>query len=160
MCEQRRLWRDCADLAWAFAVRLCDKYHNLRSWLIINYILHAVLWLKRQIKQNWNYLSRYMTKPTKWHVRPAKTQINLGWVFALRSMGSLGPKPSLSGQRRHWSDWADVQADLSLRWAHSHSVGFVMRRLKLFCLFTEISVFSLSSHNRWKISLSFMYFLC
>ena len=25
-----------------------------------------------------NYLSRLMTKPTKWHVRPAKTQISLG----------------------------------------------------------------------------------
>ena len=36
-------------------------------------------------------------------VRPAKTQIR--------------------------SDWADAQADLSLRWAHSHFVGFVMRRL-------------------------------
>ena len=24
------------------------------------------------------------------------------------------------------SDWADVQADLSLRWSHTHFVGFVM----------------------------------
>ena len=30
----------------------------------------------------------------------------------------------LSAQRRLWSDWADAQADLSLRWAHSHIVGF------------------------------------
>ena len=36
----------------------------------------------------------------------------------------------LSAQRRLWSDWADVQADLSLRWAHSPFVCFVMRRLK------------------------------
>ena len=28
-----------------------------------------------------------------------------------------------------WSDWADAQADLSLRWAHSHFVCFVMSRL-------------------------------
>ena len=27
------------------------------------------------------------------------------------------------------SDWADAQADLSLRWAHNHFVGFVMWRL-------------------------------
>ena len=26
----------------------------------------------------------------------------------------------LSAQRRLWSDWADAQADLSLRWAHTH----------------------------------------
>ena len=36
---------------------------------------------------------------------------------------------SSCGQRRLWSDWADAQADLSLRWAHSHIVGFVMSRL-------------------------------
>ena len=35
----------------------------------------------------------------------------------------------LSAQRRLWSDWTDAQADLSLRWAHSHFVGFVMSRL-------------------------------
>ena len=36
----------------------------------------------------------------------------------------------LSAQRRLWSDWADAQADLSLRCAHTHFVGFVMSRLK------------------------------
>ena len=33
------------------------------------------------------------------------------------TMGSWGPNLSSCGQRRLWSDWADVQADLSLRWA-------------------------------------------
>ena len=28
-----------------------------------------------------------------------------------------------------WSHWPDAQADPSLRWAHSHFVGFDMRRL-------------------------------
>ena len=36
----------------------------------------------------------------------------------------------LNAQQRLWSDWADAQADLSLRWTHSHFVGFVMSRLK------------------------------
>ena len=35
-----------------------------------------------------------------------------------------------SAQRRLWSDWADAQADLSLRWAHNHFVGFVISWLK------------------------------
>ena len=35
----------------------------------------------------------------------------------------------LSAQRRLWSDWADAQADLSLRWAHTHFAGFVVSRL-------------------------------
>ena len=39
-------------------------------------------------------MSRIVTKPTKWHVRPAKTQISLP------------------------SEDSDQQADLSLRWAH------------------------------------------
>ena len=45
-------------------------------------------------------------------------------VFAVCSMGSYGSKLSSCGQRRLWSDWA-AQADLSLRWVHTHSVGFV-----------------------------------
>ena len=53
-----------------------------------------------------------MTKPTKWHPP------NLIRVFAWRFIGSLGAKLSSSRQRRLWSDWADAQADLSLRWAH------------------------------------------
>ena len=47
----------------------------------------------------------------------------------------------LSAQRRLWSDWADAQADLSLCWAHSHFVGFVMRRLNCRMPFTKA--------NRW-----------
>ena len=35
----------------------------------------------------------------------------------------------LNGQRKLCSDWEDAQADLSLRWAHTHFVGFVMSRL-------------------------------
>ena len=39
---------------------------------------------------------------------------------------------SSCGQGRLWSDWADAQAVLNLRWAHGHLVGFVMSRFKLF----------------------------
>ena len=65
-------------------------------------------------------------------------------VFAVRWMGSQGPKLSSCGQRRLWSDWADAQADLSLRWAYSHFVGFVMSRLiwlsvnSWFCMYALI----------------------
>ena len=50
-------------------------------------------------------------------------------VFAVHSVGSWGPKVSSCGQRRLWSDWANAQAELSLHWAHSHFVGYVMSRL-------------------------------
>ena len=50
-------------------------------------------------------------------------------AFAVRMKKALVLSYTLRAQRRHWSDWADAQADLSLRWAHSHIVGFVMSRL-------------------------------
>ena len=80
-------------------------------------------------------MSCCMTKPTKWPVHTGKTQISLGicpdWsessVSAWRKLGFLATDWV---HRENWSDWADAQADLSLRWAHSHFVGFVKRRLK------------------------------
>ena len=89
-----------------------------------------------------SYLSRLMTKQTKWHVRPAKPQISLGirpvWseysLSARRKLGSLATHWALS---EDWSNWAVAQADLSLRWAHSHFVGFVVRWLILGYVVTE-----------------------
>ena len=49
-------------------------------------------------------------------------------VFAVRMKKARVLSYPLSAQRRFWSDWADAQADLSLCWAHSHIVGFVMSR--------------------------------
>ena len=51
-------------------------------------------------------------------------------VFAVRMKKTWVLSYPLSVQRRLRSDWANAQADLSLRWAHSHCVGFAMRRLK------------------------------
>ena len=39
-------------------------------------------------------------------------------VFAVRMKKALVLSYRLSAQQRLWSDWADAQADLSLRWAH------------------------------------------
>ena len=76
-----------------------------------------------------------MTKPTKWHVRSAKPQDETEHssspirVFAVHMKKAWVLSYPLSAQRRLWSDWAGAKADLSLRRAHSHFVGFVMRRL-------------------------------
>ena len=87
------------------------------------------------------YLSRFMTKPTKRHVPPAKTQISLGFLpawsesslSAWRKLGSLATHWAHSKNsdqtRRMRSDWADAQADLTLLCVHSHFDGFVLRRL-------------------------------
>ena len=56
-------------------------------------------------------------------------QISLGirpvWsVFAVHVKKPWVLSYPLSAQRRLWSDWVDAQAVLSLRWAHTHFVGF------------------------------------
>ena len=63
-----------------------------------------------------------MTIPTKWHVRPVKSQISLGirpvWSESSLCAQWVAKDPSfLHADREDWSDWADAQADLSLRWA-------------------------------------------
>ena len=47
-------------------------------------------------------------------------------VFAVHMKKAWVLSYPLSAQRRLWSGWADAQADLSLRWAHTHFVGFIM----------------------------------
>ena len=74
-------------------------------------------------------LSRSMTKPTKWLC--AQRRLRSAWAFAKSSQSLLSAWISYPLRAQWWlqSDWADAQADQSLRWAHSHFVGFVMRRL-------------------------------
>ena len=50
-------------------------------------------------------------------------------VFAVHMKNAWVLSYPLSAWWRLWSDWADAQADLSLRWAHSHFVGFIMSQL-------------------------------
>ena len=77
------------------------------------------------------HLSHDMTKPTKWSVLLAKTQISLGscpvWgQFLLSAWRNLGSWDTHWAHSEDWSDWADAQADLSLHWGHTHFVSFVM----------------------------------
>ena len=74
-------------------------------------------------------------KTNKMSVRPAKTQISLGirpaWsVSSLSAWRNLGSLATHWAHIEDWSDLADAQADLSLRWAHTHFIGFVMLWLK------------------------------
>ena len=67
-------------------------------------------------------------------------------VFAVRMKKAWVLSYPLSAQWRLWSDWADAQANLSLRWAHSHFVGFVMRRLMWCFIKGLLSHFKLAIH--------------
>ena len=70
-------------------------------------------------------MSRLMTKQTKWVC--AQRRLRSAWASAQSDQSSLCAQWVAKGPRfLH----ADAQADLSLRWAYTHFVGFVMSRLK------------------------------
>ena len=76
-------------------------------------------------------------------------------VFAVRMKKPWVLSYPLSTQRRLWSDWENAQADLSLRWAHSHFVGFVMSRLTWFFLasITDAETLLIHAMNHTSLSL-------
>ena len=53
-----------------------------------------------------HYLSRLMTKPTKWHVCPAKTQISLG-ISPVWSESLLSARRKLGSLATHWAHSKD-----------------------------------------------------
>ena len=81
-----------------------------------------------------------MTKPTKWHMRRAKTQISLG-IRPVWSESSLSAWRKLGSLATKWahSEDSDQTVRMSLRWAHNHFVGFVMLRLIWWCARSHMS---------------------
>ena len=70
-------------------------------------------------------------------------------VFAVRMKKPWVLIDPLSVQRRLWSDWADAQADLSLRWAHgSFLLVLSLWRLSYVCL-SDI-----------RLSLFYVFYMC
>ena len=80
------------------------------------------------------YLSRLTTKSTKWHVRPANTQMNMG----NRPVWSESSLRSLAIIRAHSKASVQTGRISRLIWVFAgrkgHFVGFVIRRLILLCL--------------------------
>ena len=66
-------------------------------------------------------------------------------VFAVRMKKPLVRSYPLRAQRRLWSDWADAQADLSLRWVHRsfcwscHAVAQLLKMLQVASLISQLS---------------------
>ena len=87
-------------------------------------------------------MSRRMTKPTKWRA-PNEDSDQPGHPPSLIRVFTVHKKKAsvlsypLSAQQRLWSDWADAQANLSLRCAHRSFCWFVMRKLK--CQISSVS---------------------
>ena len=84
---------------------------------------HLVAQLKRQVFSWHGSFEPPQEEPNKMTACPAKTQISLGihpvWSESSLCAQWIAKDPSfLHADSEDWSDWADAQADLSLRWVH------------------------------------------
>ena len=119
---------------WTYRHDLCFVmwYTDLRSYWKY-YDKYLSLWSNGQVRYPNIWATTWQTN--KMACAPSEDSDQPGHppslikVFAFRMKKSWVLSYPLSAQRRLWSDWADAQADLSLRWAHSHFVGFDMSRL-------------------------------
>ena len=149
LSAQWRLWSDWADAqadlspSWAH-MPFCFFFHAAAHIIyhqdlrrrgrrrIINIMCHL---LASVVHLSWAN-EPHRDKTSKMACAPSEDSDQAGHppslirVFAVRMKKPCVFSYPLSAQRRLWSDWTDVQADLSFRWAHSHFAGFVMRRLK------------------------------
>ena len=75
-------------------------------------------WAQKLFEQQYDKTNKMACGPSKDSDQPRRI-ISLG-ICPVWSKSSLCAQWKLSscGQRRLWSDWADAQADLSLRWAY------------------------------------------
>ena len=86
---------------------------------------------------------------------PRKTQFSAGIsLISLRwpHEEALGPKLPISTQWRLWSDWADAQAGLSLRWVHRSTCWFCHTAANLQCLETgdtQVVAFLYYTRYQW-----------
>ena len=103
-------------------------------------------------------MSHPVTKPTIWHLRPAKTQISLG-IRPVWSESSLSTWRKLRSLATHWghSEGSDQTGRMPrLIWVFAgrtcHFVGFVMRWLTLqyYCLNAVMSR-SMTKLTKWPV---------
>ena len=83
--------------------------------------------------------------------------------LAVRSVGRQCPSASSCGQSRLWSDLADAQADLSLRWAHRLFCWFCRALVhKSFCRLCHVPsrLIDLSINYNTLLFLSLHFFVC
>ena len=117
-------------------ISVYDICHELSSFL------HHRLWwcCTDWVRESTHKLSKCIwaaswQNPTKWHVRPAKTQISLG-IHPVWSESSLSARRKLGSLATHWAHREDSDQTgrmPRLIWIFArrtdHFVGFVTRRL-------------------------------
>ena len=110
---------DISKYEWSISIfeHFMTKFHELPKQPSYQFQIIAYLFTF------YSDMSRSMTKPTKWSLRPAKTKISLGirpvWSESSLCAQWVSKDPSfLHVDSEDWSDWAGAQADPSLGWAH------------------------------------------
>ena len=104
----------------------CSKFRVITANFRVSEILGFLRYIKRFFTKN-KILSRLMTKPTKWHVRPAKTQISL---ISLRCLPEEALNPYLP--KEHTAK-ALIRLGRCLGW-HESSLGN-----RSFCYFCRVA---------------------
>ena len=118
----------------------------LRSKSVFFFLKHP--WFFRYISSYFKFhdFSHLMTKPTKWHVRPAKTRISLV-IRLVWSESSLSAWRKLGSLTTLWAQAKTNQTGQMPRliWGFTgstcHFVGFVVRWLIFPCMEKKISFF-------------------
>ena len=140
------MYKHTSSLPKHYSCIICCKYRLNVSIIYWHWLLSLINWIVAwQNQQN-------ECAPTEDSDQPGHPP-SLFKVFAVRMKNSWVLRYPLNAQRRLWSDWADAQADLSLHWAHTQFVGFVVSRLiYILCSFT--------CHHMlpWSYSLSLHFF--
>ena len=122
---------DCGWLA-PFAISTCSfRLHQCRLIEVSVVDTYPLSWVSPKLAFKW--AASWQNKqcgctPSEDSDQPEHPP-SLIKVFAVRMKKAWVLSYPLSAQQRLWSDWAYAQADLSLRWAHTHFLGFVTRRL-------------------------------
>ena len=103
---------------WGFLPALTVYSFFIRNQICCKDFLAVWMALEIAISFKYSYLSRHMTKPTKWHVCPVMTQISLGicpvWSQSLLCAVWVAKDPLfLQLDSEDWPDWMDVQAALT-----------------------------------------------
>ena len=113
-----------------FFFSLLKKFRNFTVFIVCyQAVIESIRWK----------FSCLMTKPTKWPVCPAKTQISLG-ICPVWSESSLCAWRNLVSLATHWahseswSDWMNAQAVLSLRCAYRSFCWFCHEAAQLFTI--------------------------
>ena len=134
-------WIQTASNIWDYQSRKCFSQNSVITMTYVAMATFTPLHHQLPLKQGTSFwkrirkqnMSRDMTKQSdcvfsEFSDQPGHVP-SLIRVFTIRMKKAWVLSYPLSTQQRLGSDWVDAQADLSLRWVHSHFVGFVMSRL-------------------------------